>query len=235
MQPQDCPGGADSKCQQRRTLSQFLRHKKCLIYLSQDSKTGQMSLMSPKHRTWSLFPGHEGAWPSLTLGCPFLIPKTPRDSASSFPPVSEASSHWKWGWKQGIWSLNPQPGLPLGAPSVMSGQAGEPVVWEHEIKEDGAHPRYPRTHEHPKDSTVLPCSAASCPAPMPGIAEVEPSHCQPSPKPHPWTVPAPSTVGHGGRQAPKSKRQRLASISVFTSHFRASYHYRHTIQAPARQ
>lgn len=231
MQPQDCPGGADSKCQQRRTSSQFLRHKKCLIYLSQDSKTGQMSLMPPKHRTWSLFPGHEGAWPSLTLGCPFLIPKTPRDSASSFPVGSEASSHWKWGWKQGIWSLNPQPGLPLGAPSVMSGQAGEPVVWEHEIK---------RRMEPIQDTpgpTSTPRTPLSCPA---LLLPVQPQ-CQGLQRRSLATASFPQNhihgpdVGHGGRQAPKSKRQRLASISVFTSHSRASYHYRHTIQAPAWQ
>lgn len=182
-----------------------------------------MCSVPPRHTPQSLFPGHEGAWPRVNMVCPVLIPKTPHDSGLFVPS-------WVWSFQlleMGLETGNLVPEPPAWTPPVMPGQAGEPVVLGHETK---------RRMEPIQDTPAprnTPLSAALCPAPVPGIAEEELDHCQPSPKPHPWAVPAPCTARHGRRQAPKSKGQRLASISVFTSRCTASH--THPTDTPSRR
>lgn len=90
-------------------LASFLSQRKCLIYLLKDPKTGQMSLVPPKPRPQSLFRGHEGAWPRLTMGGPILIPKTPHNSGLFSPS-------WVWSFQSlemGPETGNLVPELPL--------------------------------------------------------------------------------------------------------------------------
>lgn len=165
-----------------------------------------------------------------------LIPKTPQNSGLFFPSWVWSFQLLEMGLETGNLVPEPSAWTPPQNSNVMSGQAGEEVVLGHdkeEDKEDGAwHSQTPQGSHCP--------APLYCFLPSPSARDCRRGawHCQPSPIPYPWAIPAPSMAGHSGTQAPESKKPRLASISVFTSHSTSHLlpmshqHYRHPLQVP---
>jgi len=73
--------------------------------------------------------------------------------------------------------------------------------------EDTAHRGCSSTHEFPEHPAVLSCSAAPHTPLVPGMAEDEPCHQQPSPKPHQGTTPPPLHLPFRGLLTPTTSAQ----------------------------
>lgn len=65
----------------------------------------------------------------------------------------------------------------------------------------------PGAHKHPKDPTVLPLSTASCPAPVPGIAEEEAGTASLLPYHIHGPFQHPPWLGTAGRRHQRAKSQ----------------------------